>query len=80
MSAQFLGIYREKRFSPGVHATGDAEILELTQAAITRAGYQTTLITPERLPTVSPSASVVFSMCQSLEARRPCARATAWRS
>jgi hypothetical protein len=68
MSAQFLGIYREKRFSPGVHATGDAEILELTQAAITRAGYQTTLITPERLPTVSPSASVVFSMCQSLEA------------
>jgi len=68
MPAQFLGIYREKRFSPGVHAAGDAEILELTQAAITRAGYQTTLIAPERLPTVSPSAPVVFSMCQSLEA------------
>jgi hypothetical protein len=68
MPAQFLGIYREKRFSPGVHAAGDAEILELTQAAIARAGYQTTLIAPEHLPTVSPSASVVFSMCQSLEA------------
>jgi hypothetical protein len=68
MPAQFLGIYREKRFSPGVHAAGDAEILELTQAAITRAGYQTTLIAPERLCTVSPSAPVVFSMCQSLEA------------
>jgi glutathione synthase/RimK-type ligase-like ATP-grasp enzyme len=68
MPAQFLGIYREKRFSPGVHAAGDAEILELTQAAITRAGYQTTLLAPERLPTVSPSAPVVFSMCQSLEA------------
>src|SRR5438128_9787554 len=68
MPAQFLGIYREKRFSPGVHAAGDAEILELTQAAITRAGYQTTLIAPERLPTVAPSAPVVFSMCQSLEA------------
>jgi hypothetical protein len=68
MPAQFLGIYREKRFSPGVHAAGDAEILELTQAAITSAGYQSTLITPERLPTMSPSAPVVFSMCQSLEA------------
>ena len=68
MPAQFLGIYREKRFSPGVHAAGDAEILELTQAAITRAGYETTLIAPERLPTISPSAPVVFSMCQSLEA------------
>jgi glutathione synthase/RimK-type ligase-like ATP-grasp enzyme len=68
MPAQFLGIYREKRFSPGAHAAGDAEILELTQAAITRTGYQTTLITPERLPTMSLSASVVFSMCQSLDA------------
>src|SRR5262245_47215194 len=68
MPAQFLGIYREKRFSPGVHAAGDAEILELTQAALARAGYQTTLIAPERLPTMSPSAPVVFSMCQSLEA------------
>src|SRR5499427_6504196 len=68
MSVQFLGIYREKRFSPGVHAAGDAEILELTQAALERAGYRTTLIAPERLPTMPPSASVVFSMCQSLEA------------
>jgi hypothetical protein len=63
-----LGIYREKRFSPGVHATGDAEILELTQAALERLGYQTTLIAPESLLTMPPSAPVVFSMCQSLEA------------
>ena len=68
MPVQFLGIYREKRFSPGAHAAGDAEILELTQAALERAGYQTTLIAPESLPTMSPSAPVVFSMCQSLEA------------
>ena len=68
MPAQFLGIYREKRFSPGAHAAGDAEILELTQAALERAGYQTTLIAPETLPTMPPSAPVVFSMCQSLEA------------
>jgi hypothetical protein len=68
MPVQFLGIYREKRFSPGAHAAGDAEILELTQAALERAGYQTTLIAPERLPTMPPSALVVFSMCQSLEA------------
>ena len=68
MPAQLLGIYREKRFSPGVHAAGDAEILELTQAAIERAGYQTTLIAPERLPTMPPSAPIVFSMCQSLAA------------
>ena len=68
MSTQLLGIYREKRFSPGVHAAGDAEILELTQAAIERAGYQTTLIAPERLPTMPPSAPIVFSMCQSLAA------------
>ena len=68
MSAQFLGVYREKRFSPGVHAAGDAEILELTQAAIACAGYQTALIAPEDLPTASPSVPVVFSMCQSLEA------------
>ena len=68
MPVQFLGIYREKRFSPGAHAAGDAEILELTQAAIERAGYKTTLITPDSLPTVPPSTPVVFSMCQSLEA------------
>ena len=68
MSVQLLGIYREKRFSPGAHAAGDAEILELTQAALERAGYQTTLIAPESLPALSPSAPVVFSMCQSLEA------------
>jgi len=68
MSVQCLGIYREKRFSPGAHAAGDAEILELTQAALERAGYQTRLIAPETLPTMPPSAPVVFSMCQSLEA------------
>jgi len=68
MPVQFLGIYREKRFSPGAHAAGDAEILELTQAALEHFGYQTTLIAPERLPTTLPSAPVVFSMCQSLEA------------
>jgi hypothetical protein len=68
MPVQCLGIYREKRFSPGVHATGDAEILELTQAALERLGYQTTLIAPESLLTMPPSAPVVFSMCQSLEA------------
>src|SRR6266568_4931125 len=68
MPVQFLGIYREKRFSPGAHAAGDAEILELTQAALERAGYQTTLIAPETLPTMPPSAPVAFSMCQSLEA------------
>src|SRR5215510_14956177 len=68
MPVQCLGIYREKRFSPGAHAAGDAEILELTQAALERAGCQTTLIAPERSPTMCPSAPVVFSMCQSLEA------------
>jgi len=67
MPVQCLGIYREKRFSPGAHAAGDAEILELTQAALEHAGYQTTLIAPESLPTMPPSAPVVFSMCQSLE-------------
>jgi hypothetical protein len=68
MPVQCLGIYREKRFSPGAHAAGDAEILELTRAALARAGYQTMLIAPESLPTLSPPAPVVFSMCQSLEA------------
>jgi hypothetical protein len=68
MPVQFLGIYREKRFSPGAHAAGDAEILELTQAALARLGYQTMLIAPESLPTMPPPAPVVFSMCQSLEA------------
>jgi hypothetical protein len=68
MPVQFLGIYREKRFSPGAHAAGDAEILELTQVALERLGYQTKLIAPETLPTMAPSAPVVFSMCQSLEA------------
>lgn len=64
----FLGIYREKRFSPGVHAAGDAEILELTQAALQQAGHPVTLIAPEALPTTPMTAQVVFSMCQSLEA------------
>ena len=68
MPVQCLGIYREKRFSPGAHAAGDAEILELTRAALERAGYRTMLIAPESLPTLSPPAPVVFSMCQSLEA------------
>src|SRR5215467_3338903 len=68
MPLHLLGIYREKRFSPGIHTAGDAEILELTQAALERAGYRTTLIAPETLPTMFPTARVVFSMCQSLEA------------
>ena len=68
MTAPLLGIYREQRFSPGIHAAGDAEILELTQAALARAGYRATLIAPETLPSMSPAARVVFSMCQSLEA------------
>jgi hypothetical protein len=68
MPVQCFGIYREKRFSPGVHAAGDAEILELTQAALERLGCQTTLIAPESLLTMPPSAPIVFSMCQSLEA------------
>lgn len=64
----FLGIYREKRFSPGIHAAGDAAILELTQAALQRAGYHATLLAPEALPSTPPTVQVVFSMCQSLEA------------
>jgi len=68
MAVQLLGIYREKRFSPGIHAAGDAEILELTQAALERAGYRATLVAPESLPAMSPTVRVVFSMCQSLEA------------
>src|SRR5215470_10545287 len=68
MAAHLLGIYREKRFSPGIHAAGDAEILELTQAALERAGYRTTLVAPESLPAMLPTARVVFSMCQSLAA------------
>src|SRR5262249_38716645 len=68
MAEHLLGIYREQRFSPGMHAAGDAEILELTQAALARAGYRATLIAPETLPNMPPTARVVFSMCQSLEA------------
>jgi glutathione synthase/RimK-type ligase-like ATP-grasp enzyme len=68
MTVQLLGVYRERRFSPGVHAAGDAAILELTQAALERAGYQTALIAPECLSAQSPAARVVFAMCQSLEA------------
>jgi glutathione synthase/RimK-type ligase-like ATP-grasp enzyme len=68
MPVQCLGIYREKRFSPGIHAAGDAEILERTQAALQCAGCQTLLMAPEHLPTMTPSIPVVFSMCQSLEA------------
>lgn len=68
MPVQCLGIYRERRFSPGIHAAGDAEILERTQVALLQAGYQTQLIAPEGLPGMAPVAPVVFSMCQSLEA------------
>jgi hypothetical protein len=68
MTIQLLGVYRERRFSPGVHAAGDAEILELTQAALEGAGYRAALITPECLATQPPTARVVFTMCQSLEA------------
>ncbi len=68
MSVQCLGIYREQRFSPGSHAAGDAAILEATQAVLEQAGYRTQLVAPERLPALAPSAPVVFSMCQSLEA------------
>ncbi|MBM3223190.1 MAG: hypothetical protein FJZ47_05210 [Candidatus Tectomicrobia bacterium] len=68
MAASMLGIYREQRFSPGIHAAGDAEILERTGAALERAGHPVQLIAPECLPTMPPTAPVVFSMCQSLEA------------
>jgi len=68
MTVQLLGVYREWRFSPGVHAAGDAAILELTQAALEGAGYRTALIAPECLSAQLPAARVVFAMCQSLEA------------
>jgi glutathione synthase/RimK-type ligase-like ATP-grasp enzyme len=68
MAAPLLGIYRERRFSPGRHAAGDADILQCTQAALARQGYHAVLIAPERLSSERPEASVVFAMCQSPEA------------
>jgi glutathione synthase/RimK-type ligase-like ATP-grasp enzyme len=68
MAIQLLGIYREKRFSPGAHAAADAAILEHTQAALERAGYRTALVAPECLSVQPPEARVVFAMCQGLEA------------
>lgn len=62
-----LGVYREKRFSPGRHAAGDAEILELTQAALEQQGCQTCLVEPERLTACPPGTRVVFAMCQGPE-------------
>jgi hypothetical protein len=68
MAIRVLGVCREKRFSPGEHAGGDAEIFALTRAALERRGYRTAVMVPECLSVRPPEARVVFSMCQSPEA------------
>lgn len=59
-----LGIYRERRLSPG-KVREDAAILDQTLLEFSRLGYETRSVRAECLPGVDPRDSSVLSMAQS---------------
>jgi hypothetical protein len=62
-----LGIYRERRFSPGKE-DDDRAILDAAAQALRAAGVTVRMHEGERLPELDDSPALVFAMCQSPEA------------
>ena len=67
--SEALGVYRERRFSPGKVAD-DAAILDETAARLRQAGMSVRLIAGEDLREPAGSPSIVFAMCQGEAALR----------
>lgn len=64
---ELLGVYREKRFSPG-KVEHDAAIMDMTLAALAELGCRVAGVTPESLRSVTPRPPWVVTMAQSTEA------------
>ncbi len=64
-----LGIYREKRFSPG-KVEADAAILEATLAELEQSGWSTETLAGERIGDAPGDPALVVSMAQSDQALR----------
>ena len=62
-----LGIYREKRFSPG-KVGDDRAILHSTAAQLRDAELRVQLVEAETLGEILDGPRIVFTMCQSIEA------------
>lgn len=60
----FLGVYRERVFSPG-KIREDAAILHATLTELSRTGYKTTVAEPKDLDSFSGRPAFVLSMAQS---------------
>lgn len=70
MMPYLLGIFRERQHSPG-REFDDTEILRLVAKHVEAAGHQVHLKMPEELGVADdPSPSLVFLMCERLEALR----------
>jgi glutathione synthase/RimK-type ligase-like ATP-grasp enzyme len=65
-----LGIYREPICSPGRHLANDAMILELVAGHLRANGHRVTLATLDDAEPIRHEASLIFSMCQSLDGLR----------
>lgn len=62
--AEAIGVYRERRFSPG-KVEEDRAILELTAAELRRGGRTVRMVDGDRLPPLEEPPALVFAMCQS---------------
>jgi glutathione synthase/RimK-type ligase-like ATP-grasp enzyme len=61
---RFLGVYRERMFSPG-RVLDDAAIMDETLAVLTEAGHETYVVKAEELDGASDNADCVLTMGQS---------------
>ena len=67
MDCELLGVYREKRFSPG-KVEDDAAILDMTLASLDHQGWRVAGVEPESLSSVTFRPQGVVTMAQSAEA------------
>jgi hypothetical protein len=65
--AEAIGVYRERRFSPG-KVEEDRAILDLTAAELRRGGRSVRMVDGDRLPSLAELPALVFAMCQSAAA------------
>ncbi|MGH7859918.1 MAG: hypothetical protein ACREQY_21540 [Candidatus Binatia bacterium] len=65
--SEALGVYRERRFSPG-KIEDDAAILDSTAARLREAGVRVRMIDGEALAPGIPEPDLVFAMCQGEQA------------
>ena len=61
---RLIGIYREKEYSPGQHASNDAIVLEAVAERLRADGFALELIAPAEMNGAPQAAALVLSMCQ----------------